>query len=201
MKTAIIPSYLYQQYADDSDLQAFVNAYNTIAQEYLNTFINIDLPIYTSSMITGQLLDWVGNGLYGFPRPTLSAPLPFSSGGSYDTEPYDTVPYSYDDKGGTINYYTVTDDYYKRMLTWNFYKGDGFQYTTTWLKKRIERFLNGVNGAPLQIDNTYNISVTYSGEYTIDINIPDTTISPIFKAGIQEGALYVPFQYTYNVTY
>jgi len=272
MQETIIPSYLYQQYSDDSDLQAFVNSYNLLAQYYLNTFNQLDLPIYTNPMISGQLLDWVAQGIYGFARPSLSAPTAFSTLGVYDTVPYDTIPYSYDVKIGSNSYYTVTDDYYKRILTWNFYKGDGYQYTTTWLKNRIARFLFGVNGAPLQIDQTYNlgtpavlsgctisgttltigsvvsgtivpymilagasvaeptfivsgsgttwtlsrsltistpesmqglnaVSVSYSAPNNITIKIPNLAISPILQAAIQEGVLYVPFQYNYTVTY
>ena len=56
---AIIPAYVYQQYADDDDIQAFNSAYNNTAQSYLNWFTGIELPIYTSSTINGALLDWV----------------------------------------------------------------------------------------------------------------------------------------------
>jgi hypothetical protein len=272
MRNLIIPSYLYQQYSDDSDLQAFVAAYNLLAQRYLNTFNQLNLPVYTNPLITGQLLDWVGQGIYGFSRPSLAAPTAFSGLGVYDTIPYDTNPYSYDIKSGAGQQYTVTDDYYKRILTWNFYKGDGFQYNTTWLKNRVARFLFGLNGAPLEIDQTYNlgtpavlsgctvsgttltvgsvvsgtiipymilsgagiteptfivsgsgntwtlsqsmtistpeamqglnaVSVTYTAPNSITIKVPNLPIAPIFQSAIQEGVLYVPFQYNYTVTY
>src|ERR1700739_1536949 len=69
--TAIIPSYLYEEYNDDSDLQAFVSSYNTLAQTFLNTLVELNLPIYTSDVISGPLLDWVAEGLYGISRPSL----------------------------------------------------------------------------------------------------------------------------------
>ena len=66
----IIPAYLYQEYQDDPDLQAFWAAYNTLAQQYVNWFLQIGLPIYTGPLIVGPLLDWIAQGLYGIARPT-----------------------------------------------------------------------------------------------------------------------------------
>jgi hypothetical protein len=69
---ATIPSYVYQQYQDDSDLQAFAAAFNTMAQTYVTWFANVSLPIYTN--LSGTLLDWVLFGLYGIPRTSLASP-------------------------------------------------------------------------------------------------------------------------------
>jgi len=204
MITNILPSYLYQQYANDPTspyLQAFFDAYNTTAQGYLDQLNNLNLPVYTNANITGVLLDWVAQGIYGFPRPSLSAGTAFTHDGVYDTVAYDTTAYTQNVTGTPSPVYTVTDDYFKRILTWNFYKGDGFQYTTTWLKRRVTRFLYGTNGVDFPFDNTYQVSVTYTAPNTVNITIPNLTISPIFKAGIQDGVLYVPFQYQYNITY
>ena len=41
-----IPSYLYVQYNDDDDLQAFVQAYNELAQEII-TWLNTAAVSYT----------------------------------------------------------------------------------------------------------------------------------------------------------
>ena len=64
-----ILSYLYWQYQDDDDLQAFVNAYNKVAKATSAWFSGLNLPIYTRQH--GAFLDWVGTGLYGYPRPVL----------------------------------------------------------------------------------------------------------------------------------
>lgn len=73
MLSQTIPSYLYQEYSDDVDLQAFVSAYNQMTQQYVTWFNTIGLPIYTG--LSGPLLDWVCNGLYGYYRPTLQGQL------------------------------------------------------------------------------------------------------------------------------
>lgn len=199
MITKILPAYLYQQYNDDEDLTAFFTAYNVLAQQYLDGTNTLNLPIYTQP--TGMLLDWVALGIYGIVRPSLSTPAVSSPLGVYDTVPYDTTAYTQDIKTSPSSFYVVTDDYFKRIITWNFYKGDGFQYTTEWLKRRIKRFLFGLNGIDFRIDNTYEISVTYTAPNTINIHIPNLDVSPIFKSAIQGGVLNVPFQYIYNITY
>ena len=204
MITTTLPAYLYQQYSFDETtqyLQAFFTAYNNTSQTNLDTLNNINLPIYTNAMIEGVLLDWVAQGIYGLERPSLSTGREFSPLGVYDTVPYDTSAYSEDISGTAGTFYVVTDDYFKRILTWNFYKGDGFQYTTTWLKRRVARFLYGLNGTAPNIDNTYDISVVYTAPNDIEITIPSLPVSPILDAAIQDGVLNVPFQYNYTVTY
>jgi hypothetical protein len=47
----IIKSYLYTQYNDDDDLQAFVTAYNTMAQEIYSWMINANLPIFVGGIM------------------------------------------------------------------------------------------------------------------------------------------------------
>src|SRR5215472_10372716 len=69
----VIPSYLYQEYTDDDDLQAFVDEQNGMQQNYVDTFNALNLPIYTGAIIKGPLLDWVAEGLYGYKRPWVYA--------------------------------------------------------------------------------------------------------------------------------
>ncbi|WBA60278.1 hypothetical protein [Citrobacter sp. 21OH12SH02A-Citro] len=57
----------------------------------------------------------------------------------------------------------VSDDLFKRIMTWNFYKGDGYYFTIPWLKRRIIRFLTGVDGVDVVNDQRWSISVLFSG--------------------------------------
>jgi hypothetical protein len=178
-------------------LQAFFTAYNNESQTRLNATNNLNLPIYTEQ--NAPLLDWTAYGIYGVIRPSLGSPTKFSPLGVYDTVPYNTLAYSQDVETSPSNYYLVNDDIFKRILTWNFYKGDGFQYNTQWLKRRVKRFLLGVNGIDFPIDNTYNISVAYSSGNTVTITVPNYAVTPIFESALQSGVLNLPFEYNYVI--
>lgn len=192
-----IPSYLYEEYADDDDLQAFVAAFNTLAQSYGPTWLNlVNLPIYTG--LAGLLLDWVGAGLYGMPRPTLYSPYTLIAG-PYNTVPYNSIPYNFSGFyqagnvvssqgigqfaigispiGGRIvpvpepSGQATNDDTYQRILTWHFYKGDGWYFNIRWLKRRVMRFLFGDSGTDPGVSQTYRISVSFGPDHQVNIRI------------------------------
>lgn len=173
-KTQVIYSYLYQEYSDDDALQAFVASYNTMAQQYVDWFNQVQLPVYTGALVSGALLDWVAAGLYGITRPLL--PVGHDTVlGPFNTAPFNTLPFN-----GRIdipsNYVATPDDAFKRILTWLFYKGDGHQFDIMWLKRRVMRFLYGVSGADdgadgPGVDQTYRISVTFGPANQVNINI------------------------------
>ena len=205
----IIPSYLYQQYADDANLQALVTAYNTLAQRYLDWFNTVPLPVYTSEQLTGEmtvpiagglagsfpfsvggpgnylqnsiggsaieggLLDWVAQGLYGYSRPVLSQTT-YTSRGGFNTTPFNTALFGGFTRTPHGTHYTVNDDIYKRCLTWNFYKDDTLQFSAQWLKRRVARFLQGVNGVNIGTDDTSYISVQYGYTGTAPLLVPLT---------------------------
>lgn len=199
MLTQTIPSYAYQEYADDEGIQAFIGQFNAMAQTYVTWFVNANLPIYPLQM--GSLLDWSVQGLYGIPRPTL-------------------------------NHALVNDDVYKRVVTWAFFKSDGKTFNIRWLKRRIMRFLAGVNGVDPGINQTYQISVTFGPPNIVYINIlggiaqvtggaifndfqfntkqfneldvdiqhyVDTSLAVTLQQAINAGVVELPFQYTYIV--
>lgn len=184
----LIPAYLYDEYNDDPDLQAFWAAYNTLAQQCLNWFVQIGLPIYTGPLITGALLDWIAQGLYGIARPTLFSGTTKDIG-PYNTWAFNTIPYDRLKRVGPQTYYATTDDIFKRVLTWLLYKGDGKVFDIRWLKRRVGRFLVGYNGTAPNVDQTYQISVTFGigGQVTIRL------ISGIRK--VTGGALYDRFRF------
>lgn len=199
----IIPAYLYEQYNDDDNLWAFVNAYNSLAQGYLDWFTNINLPIYTGDQIVGPLLDWVAQGVYGLARPTLSYSTGLPSVGPFNTYPLDSIAFDTGNTAVATTVFNVTDDIYKRILTWCFFKGDGFVFNVRWLKRRVIRFLAGTNGTDPGVNQTYQISVKYTGTTVINITISSgsapTTYAPVLRAAILSGVLPLPFQYSYNI--
>ena len=194
--TVIPPAYLYQEFADDGDLQAFVAAYTTLTQQYLDTLNQLNLPIYTG--LSGPLLDWVGAGVYGLPRPTIPGTAPSVSGLIDTYGPDSNVPLNTQTvTSGTT--FVTTDDVYKRILTWHFYKGDGKTFNIKWLKKRVLRFLTGQNGTDPGISSTYPVSVTFGSGYAVTITVPNYPLAQYLQAGIQSGVLETPFQYAFTV--
>lgn len=153
-----IPAYVYTQFADDADIQAFFTAHNTTAQEYVDWFNNTPFGAYTSPGLFGPLLDWIATALYGVERPVVSnQSTAFLAG--FTAFPVSAVPltgYRYTQNGtATVG----SDDLYKRVLTWILYRGDGQQMTMFWLQKRIARFLYGANGSDVPLSTVHTVSV------------------------------------------
>jgi hypothetical protein len=195
----VIPAYVYVEYNDDETVQAFFTVLNQQTQAYVDTFNQLNLPIYTSAMITGTLLDWIATWLYGYPRPGLPT-AGITAIGPYNTYVYNQrLPYGGNIPGQAQTYIPTTDDVYKRCLTWNFYKGDGLAFNVPWLKCRIIRFLTGMNGTAPAIDNTYDISVAFEGPYTATISLDTSPMAITLKSGIESNALALPFQINWIV--
>lgn len=201
--TTPLPAYLYQQYNNDPNLLSFFTAYNTTSQNYLNQINNLNLPIYTG--LSGNLLTFVALGLYGFNRPALPVGVLTIVGGDYNTEDYNTIDYNAAIVSGSSTLLAVTDDIFKRCITWNFYKGDGYQMDTMWLKRRVLRFLQGTNGTDItNIGDLQYISVAYTSGNFVNIRVTpgyNDTMAQILQSAVIHEVLQLPFQYTFTVTY
>lgn len=195
-----IGSYIYQEYADDNDLQAFVIAQNGYSQAFLNWMNGLNLPIYTGGVVSGSLLDWVGQGLYGMDRPSITTGSVRSVGG-INAAPINVIPIAGRKTTSTETLQSCNDDIYRRMLTWNFYKGDGFQFTVEWLKRRVYRFLNGPNGVAPIIDNTYAVSVAMAGtQFLVAVQDGSASMVATLNALVKAQECITPFEYSFTVT-
>jgi hypothetical protein len=169
--TKVLGAYLYQQYNDDEDLQAFVLSYNEMAQEYITWFATVMLPVYTNPNVNGSLLDWVAEGLYGQHRPVLVMGFTQDTG-PLNTLQLNTLPLNTLDLSDPSEFYLVDDDLFRRVLTWHLLKGDGKLFNVRWLKRRIKRFLTGTDGGLGTTDDTYDVSVTFGPtQYDVNINL------------------------------
>ncbi|QIU88291.1 hypothetical protein [Yokenella regensburgei] len=198
----IIPAYCFKQFRDDENVVAFFDAYNEMAQEYLDDFNSLSLPYWPSPALSGKLLDWVVAGIYGETRPLLQVSQEAIAKGAYNTIDYNTIPYA-----GMKNFVPgattyVVDDYFKRILTWNFYKADGFQFNLDWLKRRIARFLRGPNGIDPPVTDTFDISVVPNNG-VFAIILPDSTdsVGVFLKEAIEQGIVKLPFIYSFTVDF
>ena len=189
----IIPSYLYQEYADDENLQAFVASHNALAQGYLDWFNDTSLAVYTSALISGSLLDWIATGIYGISRPILGS-IAYTSTAGYNTGTYDIGAYNAGNLTNTSSGIAASDDIYKRTLTWNLYRGDGQVFNMQWLKNHVARFIAGTNGSDVEV-LALQPSITVAGSvFTVTwASDPNYTALQLAYAN---GSLAFPFQYT-----
>lgn len=200
--TNIIPSYPYQEYADDDNIASFFLAYNDIAQEYLNWFNTVNLPIYTG--LSGSLLDWVAQGVYGISRPSLPYGL-IVGVGPLNTWKLNTIKINSFATEGGIDLFETTDDIFKRIITWDFFKGDGQVFCVEWLKRRVMRFLTGTAGTAPNISQTYPVSVvSANGAFVITVTLTTAAgipllITQVLQSAIQAGAVALPFQWSFSL--
>lgn len=198
----IIPAYAYVQYNDDDAIQAFFSSYNDAQQYYLGWFVNAGLPVYTG--LSGSLLDWVAQGLYGLRRPVLEA-VGSNIQGPYNSVVYnrDNYPYNASSPAVPSTFSTATDDIFQRILTWHLYRGDGRAFTLKWLKRRVLRFLKGANGIDVNVADTSQVSIGISGD-TVTINVSAVTgVAPSIIAAlleaVQGSVLELPPQFLFQV--
>jgi hypothetical protein len=198
--TAIIPAYPYTQYNDDLNIDAFFKTFNLLAQEELDDLNALALPCWTSPSITGWLLDWIALGIYGQTRPAVQLVRFSATRGPYDTVEYNEIPYAHIQNYKAGQYAYMNDDIFKRVLTWNFYKGDGFGFSIPWLKRRIARFIRGVGGTDPRLQDTFDVGVTVSGG-RFSLSIPDygDGVGAALQSAIQQGFTKLPFIYTYDI--
>jgi hypothetical protein len=222
---SVVETYVYSEYADDPDIQAFFAGVNTTAQGYVDWFRQTPLSVYTSPNINGPLLDWIGQGIYGISRPVIST-LMSRSYGAYNTVPYNTLAYGVRKHVSSGTAQAASDDIYKRTLTWYTYLGDGRQMSIQWLRMRVARFIFGANGSDIPVEDSFQISIArsstgFSGAFgsaayntqayntrktrnnlaarSITITVPAGQNSQIFQALVNEGYLALPFQVRFTV--
>lgn len=215
MLKTTIPAYPFREYADDDNIRSFFDMFNVASQQYLDWFNQVGLPYYPG--LSGELLQWVGIGLYGVPYYNALQSSSTPAVGPLNTANLNTIPldfYSFP----TETFFQVTDDVYKRIITWNFYKGDGKRFCPRWLKRRIMRFIVGTNGIDPQpwnddfvvgCENTTALSVQFSGT-TCTITLSQLALSAmlqlapniltIFKSAfLAPGVLEKPIEWDYVV--
>jgi hypothetical protein len=154
----IIPSYPYQEYSDDENIVAFFTAFNELAQAYLDWFNSTPLAVYTNPNVSGPLLDWIATGIYGLERPVFSSlsikyvaglnSLPLNVGAVNGREYF---------QSGTAT--IATDDYYKRVLTWWLYAGNGRYFNVELLRLKVARFLYGVGGTDVTLSQAQSVQI------------------------------------------
>ncbi len=177
--TTTISSYCYREYSDDENVVAWFTAYNQLSQANLDAINSYTLPDFLNQ--TGALLTWAASSIYGIPRPSLS------SGGPRPVGPINTweVDSEVIDGFSLVNTsanFIADDVTYQRILQWNTFKGDGYDFTIRWLKRRVERFLHG----EIFPEDTYDVSVTFTSATNVLISIASTNLTVTGGAFLNE---------------
>lgn len=159
----IIKSYPYTQYNDDENITAFFSAYNKMAEEIYTWMKDANLPVFSGGYNAGDQLKWIARGIYGVKPPVLVSGLTLNFG-PFNTIAFNTLPFNKREVVNKSEQVVASDDLFKRVMTWNFYKGDGFEFTIPWLKRRIMRFIVGADGLDIENDQHWSISVLFSGD-------------------------------------
>ena len=194
-----IPAFPYQQYIDDSNIVAFFDAYNELAQPYLDWSNATPLGVYTSPAINGALLDWIGLGIYGIPRPVFSTLATLVTNAAIDTLPINTIAIDGSSLSVSGSAQVANDDFYKRTLTYCTYTGDGRNSNLMVIRRRVARFLYGANGGDITIDLAQNVNITASSN-AMTITIPAGQASEFFQQGFGTGFLQLPFMLDVTIT-
>lgn len=118
----IIRSYMYTQYNDDDNLRAFFTAYNSMAQGIYDWMVNANLPIFIGDYNTGDQLRWIAHSIYGVLPPVISS-SDQQEIGPYNTFEFNQLAFNEYRVIDQSNQVVVSDDLFKRIMTWNFYKG------------------------------------------------------------------------------
>lgn len=200
----IPPSYLYGEYADDSDLKAMRDAYIKEAQGIFLWLQNTAIADYRNDPISAELLDFVGAGLYNMTRN-----IPIIGGsGSYKGAFADVAFGDAEFAGGTYTAgsatsIVLTDDQFRRAITWNIYSGDTWTFSTSWLRRRIARFMFSANGYDTAtVEQQQLVSVAWPTLRTADVVVTstDTDLVTLLQNGLGNGYLQAPIGYTFNVS-
>ena len=163
--TDSIPAYVYVQYADDPDVQAFFAAYNQIAQGYLTWLYASPLADY--QLLSAPLLDLIATYVYGMPRPYLLDPttlrLPMLGYTRAGMTPVGVSPFL-----STATSTLVNDAIYRSVLLWNLWRDARFNIE--WVKRRVSLFLAGdpLSAWPsVTVSNrVFSVTATASVSYT-----------------------------------
>jgi hypothetical protein len=175
------PPYLYAVFRKYQQVSATMKALNVEIQRIYDSLNLLTLPIYTNW--TGEALDFIAQNLYGFSRPWVRSGTvtPYLSTVP-DAPVIDTLPPDAFKQGVSATVTLLNDDYFKRLLMWHLYRGDGDAFNIQWLKRRVMRFIqddmfshvNGIHQVSISLSKRRKAPSIGMADYTpLDVCPPD----------------------------
>lgn len=203
MLTQIPKAYPYGEYSDDLDIVAVFNSFNTEAQAIFLWLVSTCLGDYRQDPVSGPLLDWVAKAIYGMDRHILPSSATYSVIGELANNilAYDELA------GGLISEQsstaeTLSDDLFRRSITWNSYLGDGLVFSTPWLRKRLIRYLYSKDGYDIDVHTYWDrVSIQWIGNRTanVKLSLDVSSVSSTLIHGLATGYLKLPLGYQLNL--
>jgi len=174
-----IQPYLYDQYryaAGAADMFAVhKSAMNARWAALRDTYIN--LPDYTNETITGTLLSWVCESIYGVRRPILQYAIT-----KYDVSEYDTA--LYDLASDAI---LAPDDVLRKIVAWNCKRDIMGPFSIPVLKHKCAEFL-GVDVGLIWVEQA-------GRQFTV--SVPDGPFALSMTACFELDLVNLPVEYSF----
>lgn len=206
MLTQIPKAYPYGEYSDDEDIVAVFNSFNTEAQAIFLWLVSTCLCDYRQDPVSGSLLDWVAEAIYGMNRRMVPSATTYPVTGELANNVL-----AYDEIAGgltstqTSTAETLSDDLFRRSITWNSYLGDGLVFSTPWLRRRLIRYLYATDGYDIDVHPYWNqVSIQWMGNRTADVVLSVTATETVANAlvqGLATGYLRLPLGYSLNISF
>ncbi|CAI3954530.1 unnamed protein product [Commensalibacter communis] len=187
-----LQAYLYWQWEGDEYIKAFFDSYNKLANQQVDDFNSLNLPNYFTK--TGLWLDYVAKNIYGMDRKQVLYANNLIRSGLNTVDPNDIDP----NAAKVIKIskaHTMTDEEFKKIIQWNFYKADGFIFTIPYLKRRIIRFLNICPNNEIDIND---VSITSKDRiFYIKVlnNLANSPFMQLLQDAIINKLINLPFMY------
>ncbi|WP_196424728.1 hypothetical protein [Commensalibacter melissae] len=187
--------YLYLQWKEDDNLDAFVKVHNETTDKYLDEIRKLNIPNYKTK--NGKFLDYVAKNLYGISRkPLLNAQTIVEMGINID-DPNTISPNDAKILSNSFRH-EITDIEFRKIIEWNVYREDGFHFTIPWLKRRLSRFLSYSSG---DMDMNSISIVAENRKITIRL-LNDLQKSPyreLLKGVLLNKTINLPFMFEFEL--
>jgi hypothetical protein len=177
--------YVGNGFEKSPDVNAIVDASNAELNTCIENLRNLSVAQYNDKCC--DWLDWFALGVYGFQRPIIAIDDTVRADGGWGSFGWGTHGWGYGILGNNPSFESVPDDIFIKTLQWHLYRGDGFQFCISWLRRRIQRFTG-----------EYVVSIELE-LWSFAITLPKNRTTNYFKYLILANKLELPEQFTYAV--
>lgn len=185
--------FAYDQWQGIPEVVAYFGATKHFTHEIIRELTEKSFSDYFK--FKGDMLDYIALCIYGEMRPAYLNSGDYKAFGALNSLPLNQDPLNSTKVMWDTDGEAVTDEIFRRIITWNFYKGDGRMPSIPWIKRRCKRFLTG---NWLDQGDLGNISLKFNRNV---ITIKSTGFGiwdKILGDAIESGVLKLPFGFIWK---